>query len=303
MSLFARIFANNILPAFLVMGTGVILDRALHVDKRHLSRLAIYVLTPCLVFSLIAHSTVDPRQFGLMILYVMIITAIMCVLAMAVGRLLGWPGRSVDALVLSVAFLNSGNFGLSVVLFSFGEAGLELASVFFVATSLTTHTLAAFFASRSNGGGTKALLQVLRLPAPYAFALALIIRAMGWGVPEILDKPISLIASSAVPILLMMLGLQLSQTKLAGRHKDVAIGVFMRLVVGALVAIGLAPLLGLQGLARQVAIVEASTPTAVSSGLMAIEFDADADFVASVIFASTLLSGLTLTILIYFLGG
>jgi predicted permease len=50
-----------------------------------------------------------------------------------------------------------------------------------------------------------------------------------------------------------------------------------------------------------VAITEAATPTAVSSALMAIEFDSDADFVTSVIFFSTLFSAVTLTILLSFL--
>jgi predicted permease len=298
-----RIFANNILPTFVVMGAGVVLDRQLHVDRKHLSRMAIYVLTPCLVFSLIANSTVDAGEFGLMIAFALSITLLMSLLGLLVGRLLGWDGKRTDALILSIAFLNAGNFGLSVVLFAYGDPGLELASVFFVASSLATYTVAAFFANRSNGGSLRALGKVLRLPAPYAFALALIVRALGWPIPEVIEKPVALIARAAVPVLLMMLGMQLSQTRMGKRVKDVAVGVFLRLVVGALVALGLAPLFGLTGLARQVAIVEASMPTAVSSALVAIEFDADAEFVSSVILVSTLLSAISLTVLISLLGG
>ena len=77
---------------------------------------------------------------------------------------------------------------------------------------------------------------------------------------------------------------------------------FIRLFAGAAIAALLAPLMGLQGLARQVGIVQASMPTAVSSGLMAIEFDAEADKVSSAIFISTLLSSITLTVLIALLG-
>ena len=68
------------------------------------------------------------------------------------------------------------------------------------------------------------------------------------------------------------------------------------------IAIGLAPLLGLTGLARNVAIAEAATPTAVTSALMAIEFEGDADYVTSVIFFSTLFSALTLTAVLWYLG-
>lgn len=279
------------------MGAGVILDRLLHVDKRALSKMAVYVLSPCLVFALIAESTVDPGSFGRMMAYGLGITLAMVGIALAVGRALRWPARKVDGLVLAVAFVNSGNFGLSVILFSYGDEGLALASAFFVVTNLATHTLAAFFAARGHGS-LGALKRVLKLPGIYAFLLALALRLLNVTVPAPLLSPISLIGRAAVPVLLMMLGLQLSQTRLGHQTASVAVGVVLRLVVGALVAIGLAPLFGLQGLARSVGIVEASTPTAVTSSLMAIEFDADPEFVTSVIFASTLCSALTLTILI-----
>jgi len=301
-ALFANIFINNILPAFLVMGAGILLDRALGVDKKSLSRTALYVLTPCLIFSLILESSIEASTFGLMLLFVAVITIVMCIVGLVVGHLLRWPARTADALVLSVAFLNAGNLGLSVILFSFGEEGLELASAFFVASMISCNTLAAFFAARNSGGARKAVLKVLQLPSLYAFLAALLLRGLSVTMPETLLKPISLIARASVPIMLMMLGLQLSQTRLRGRYKDVSVGVVLRLVVGSLAAVGLARLFGLAGLVGKVAITEASMPTAVTSLLMAIEFDGDADYVSSVIFASTILSALTLTVLLSLLG-
>jgi predicted permease len=297
-TLLVRILQDVVLPVFLVIAVGVLLDRRLHVDKKSLAALSIYVLQPCLVFSSLAQLTAPASTVWLMILYVVLLTLFLCVLALGVGRLLRWPARTVDALVLGVAFLNAGNMGLSIILFAFGEAGLELGTAFFVTSNLTCHTLAPFFAARSQGGSFKAVLRVFRLPGPYAFALALGLRALGVSVPEIVLKPVALIGQAAVPTMLLLLGIQLSQTRLARRYKEVGIGVFLRLVVGSLAAFGLAALMGFQGLARSVAITEASTPTAVNSTLMAVEFDADAEYVTSVVFLSTLLSSLTLTLVI-----
>lgn len=299
LSTFVNIFVNNILPAFLVMGAGVLVDRKLHVDKRSLSRLAIYILSPCLVFSLIVQSTIDMATFGGMMAYSVVATLAMTAVPLAVGRLLGWPSRKVDGLVLSVAFVNSGNFGLSVILFAYGEPGLELASAFFVISNLATHTLAAFFAARGGHDSARgAALQVLRLPGVYAFVLAFALRLLDVQVPGAIMDPVALVGRAAIPVLLMMLGLQLSQTQVAKHYRDVSVGVALRLVVGAVVAVALAPLMGLQGLARNVGVVEASTPTAVTSSLMAIEFDADPEYVTSVIFFSTLFSAATLTVLL-----
>ncbi len=302
MALFSSLFLNNVLPAFLIIGVGVLLDRLLKVDKKSLSRVALYVLVPSLVFTSANQSEVDPGAMGQMILFVLVLTIVLVLVSLAVGALLHWPHRTVDALVLSVAFVNAGNFGLSVILFSYGEAGLDLGAAFFVATNVLGNSLAALFALRGKSKGWRALLEILKLPGPYAFVVALLLRGLHIDMPTPILRAVSLIGQAAVPVMLMMLGLQLSQTRLGGRYAQVAVGVVLRLGVGALIAIGLAPLMGLQGLARNVAIVQASTPTAVTSGLMAIEFDADADYVASVIFVSTLLSGLTITLLLLWIG-
>ena len=53
-------------------------------------------------------------------------------------------------------------------------------------------------------------------------------------------------------------------------------------------------LLGLTGLARQVAIVGASMPAAVITTVLALEFDLDPSFATGAVFLSTLLSPFTL---------
>lgn len=298
MDLFLQIFQDVILPVFIAIAVGVLLDRAFHVDKKTLATLSIYVLQPCLVFASLSQLTAPARDVGAMILYMALITVALCLIAIIVGKLLGWSDRAVDALVLSVAFLNAGNMGLSIILFAFGEQALELGTVLFVTSNLTCHTLAPFFAARSQGGSLKAVLRVFKLPGPYAFAIALGLRALGVVVPEVALKPVALLGQAAVPTMLLLLGIQLSQTRLTRRYREVSIGVFLRLVVGSLLAFGMAALMGLRGIARSVAVVEASTPTAVNATLMAVEFDADAEYVTSVVFLTTLLSSLTLTLVI-----
>lgn len=302
MPLGLSIFSNNVLPSFIVIGVGYLLERRIKVDKRTLSRLAIYVLTPCLVFSSIINSEVDPSQFGRMTAYVITFTLIMIALGYLSGRLLGWSPQEIKALMLSIAFTNSGNMGLSIILFTFGEDGFALGATYFVATNLTANTLAAFIAAHGRGSLGHTLLQVLKLPGIYAFALALLLRPLG-ELPAIVMRPVSLIAQAQIPVMLMMLGVQLAQTRLGSRLKDVSVGVILRLIGGAAVAFVLAPFMGLTGLARQVAIAQSSTPAAVSSALMAIEFGADADYVASVIFFSTLLSSVTMSLLLALLVG
>ncbi len=298
MALFDSILLNSIMPTYLVVAVGFLLERKLHLDKRTLSRLAIYFLTPALVFNSMMSTEVSPGQVVRVLLAVFLVTAVMVAAALLVGRLLRWTERAVDGLVLSVAFMNAGNLGLSVAMFAFGQAGLELATIYYVGTNLAVNTVGAFFAARGNGGGRQALGKLLRLPGLYAFAVAIALRVLHLEAPVIVMRPIELVSRATVPVMLVMLGVQLSQTRLAGQLGRVSLAVAVRLVGGALVGLAVAPVLGLSGLARQVVTMQSATPTAVNSSLMAIEFDADPEFVSSVILVSSLLSSVTLAILL-----
>jgi hypothetical protein len=83
----------------------------------------------------------------------------------------------------------------------------------------------------------------------------------------------------------------------------IGLAVFLQLVVTPLVGLGFAGLMGLSGVTRQAAVLEAAMPTAVITTVLAVEYDLDAAFITSVVIVSTLLSPLTLTPLIAYLGG
>jgi hypothetical protein len=76
----------------------------------------------------------------------------------------------------------------------------------------------------------------------------------------------------------------------------------MRLVFAPFLAIGLAALFGLTGTAFQAGVLQSSMPTAVFMTILATEYDVEPSFVSSVVVASTLLSPLTVTPLLAYLG-
>jgi hypothetical protein len=76
----------------------------------------------------------------------------------------------------------------------------------------------------------------------------------------------------------------------------------MRLVVAPAVALGIVLLLGLSGAAMQAAISESGAPTAVFMTILATEYEVEPSFVTAAVFTSTLLSPLTMTPLIAWLG-
>jgi predicted permease len=139
------------------------------------------------------------------------------------------------------------------------------------------------------------------MPALYGVALALLVIATGVTVPIAITRPVTLLSEAALPLMIVVLGMQLERAVWPARPAATLCAVAASLVVAPLVAIGLTALLGLPLPARQAAVTLSAMPAAVANTILALEFNLDPNFVTSTVFLSTMLSPLTLTPLIAFL--
>ncbi|NLS78770.1 MAG: AEC family transporter [Chloroflexi bacterium] len=293
-----NIFANVLLPVFLLIGAGVLLDRKLAIDVKSVSRVAYYIFSPSLIFSSLVTSAVSGSDSAQIFVFVLVITFLVVLVSLAAARLLKLDQVSTSAFLLTTAFMNSGNYGMSVNLFAFGEEGLARAVLYFVASAVLSNTLGVFFAARGRSGIRQALLGILKAPMVYAALAAVAVNLTGLTVPAPLLKAFTSAGNGAVPSLLLILGMQLSRTRLNRDIPAVATASLIRLVVSALLAWGLALLMGVQGVTRQVCILESAMPAAITPLIIAVEFDTNPKLVTSVIFLSTVASMVTLTVLL-----
>ncbi len=118
--------------------------------------------------------------------------------------------------------------------------------------------------------------------------------------PLPVERSVSLLSDAAIPVMLVVLGMQLSRSSVRGKMRNILTAAGLRLVASPLIAVVLALILGVTGLERQVSITQAGMPTAVMSAVLAAEFGSDAEFVTAVIAVSTVLSMITLAILLAF---
>jgi predicted permease len=102
--------------------------------------------------------------------------------------------------------------------------------------------------------------------------------------------------------MLILLGVELSRVQLNGSARAMQLSVSLRLLVAPLIALLLTGLFGISGYARQGSVTEAAMPSMVSATVLATEYQLDSRLVTAVVFISTLLSPLTLTPLLVFLG-
>ena len=98
--------------------------------------------------------------------------------------------------------------------------------------------------------------------------------------------------------MLLLVGIQLAGVSFGKQARLICVATLVRLVGGAVVGIALATVMGLAGVTRQACIIEHSTPTGVMTGILAMEFGTEPELVTGVIFASTLASIATMTLLV-----
>jgi predicted permease len=296
------LFGNNLLPVFLAAGAGYLLAATTKLDVRPVSHVAFFVFAPCLVFHVIVKSEAPGEAMLRMVGFALACQLGLALAAWLAARAMRLPRPLTAAVVLTVLLPNAGNFGLSANLFAFGEAGLAQASLFFVTASVLSYTAGVLVASLGRASIGRAIIGLFKVPAFWAVALAIATARGGWKVPLPLDRTIELLSEACIPALLVILGMQLHGSTKRAPIGPLALAVSMRLVGGILLATLLTALFGLEGAARQAGILQAAMPSAIICIILATEYDAEPAFVTSVVFATTLLSPLTLTPLLAWLG-
>jgi predicted permease len=300
-TLLLSILVSDILPIFAIAAVGLLLERRRAGSVAALSAVSFNALSPCLVFYHLVTVKLGGADVGRMALYCVLLIGVMGLIARLAAVPLHLDRKTLSSFLLVVMFSNSGNYALPLILFAFGPEALAHASVYFVTGAIVLYTAGVFIAASGGGGLNKALQGLARVPAFYALAAAGIITLTGAEPPQVLMRAVGMLSDAALPMMLLVLGMQLHRAAVPERPTIAAAAISLSLVAGPLAGLILAQALGLSGAARNAAVILAAMPSAVVTTVLALEFDLDSSFVTSVVFVSTLLSPLTLVLLIAYL--
>ncbi len=302
MAEFFRVAFTVITPIFVTAGLGFWFGRRFKPDPSTISRLAIYIFLPALVFRGIAESNLPPSAIGQVFVLAFSISISITVVASLVVRFFKpVPDKTRSAFVVSAMMANAGNYGLPFIEFAFGSAGIPVSIIVFIASSISNYTLGIYVASSGDATLRQGIMNVLRVPLPYAAALGLAFNLTQVTLPLPIMRAVDLLANAAVPLMILLLGIQLSRINVQGYLRSViapvSLSATLRLLVTPLICMLLAALYGVTGLPRNVVLVQMSMPTAVTAALLATEFGSDVQYVTATILITTLASLLTLSLI------
>jgi len=295
-------FANNLLPILLLSGAGLLLGKTISIDSRSLGRVVFYVFSPILVFNLLVHTELNSNDIFVTMGFTATVCLVTGLLALLLGKLLRFDRPVLMAILLTSIFGNTGNYGLPLVSFAFGKDALAFATLCYVTVSILTNTFGVLIASLGHMDIKSALLGLFKVPTMYAVLVAALLNRFHLVLPVPLARTVELAANGSIPVMVILLGLELSRFQWSRSFRAVGLSVTMRLLAGPAIGLLLAIPFGLQGVARQGSVIEAAVPAAVMNTVLATEYGLDTSLVTAMVFVGTILSPLTLTPLLFYLG-
>jgi predicted permease len=211
-------------PIFSVIFLGFLLKRFGEVQPKTISRAQLYVLGPALVFSAMARAEGMTLTVVKIFFYIAILSGIILGAAQGIAYLMKGTREDRQAMSLASVFMNSGFYGIPVCMLAFGDMGFVYATGYVVASSILQSTLGIFIASSGQKRASEAILTPLKVPLIWAIVVARLAVHFDALPPEPFMKMINLLGQSAIPIGLLLLGMQLEEVvkDLVARGKGAA---------------------------------------------------------------------------------
>ena len=232
-----------------------------------LSRLVFFVLTPSLLFTILAEADVHVLFSSRLV--VSALAAIACFAIFALVALLIFRRRLPEVVIGSLAsgYVNANNIGIPVAAYVIGDATYSAPVVLVQLLVFAPIGLALLGGSVSGHFSVgSVLLQTVRNPLIIASALGVLVAVSGIDLPTFVFEPFRLLGAAAVGVLLVNFGMSLSGSRLlepgSGR-RDVVLATALKVLVMPLVAFLLARFLfGMEGHELFAIVVLAALPTA-----------------------------------------
>ena len=296
---FRKQFVNLVLtvleitaPVFLLAGIGFTwVKLGFEYRIQFITRLAMTLSVPALIFTALMKTEVDPAALTAVSLAALAAYVLVTVISFVVLKLARLNMRTY---LNPIIFGNTGNLGLPLALFAFGDEGLGFAVVVFAVMAIGSFTFGLWLVS---GGGS--LMKVVKEPIVGATVLGAVFLWQGWQTPRFLTNTLELLGQLAIPMMLLTLGVAIARLHPGAVSRAIWLSA-LKVVICVAAAWGVGLWFGLTGVAFGVLVVQIATPVAVTSYLLAEKYGADADAVAGLVVVSTLMSVAALPLILAF---
>jgi predicted permease len=280
-------------PVFLLAGIGFAwVKLGFEYRITFVTQMVMTLSLPCLIFVSLMQTKVDPAALAALSL-----ASIAAYLVLSVAMILMVIVLRLDrgTYAAPLIFGNTGNLGLPLALFAYGDTGLSYAVVVFAIMAIWSFTFGIWLVA-----GKEALGKVLREPLVWATLLGALFLWRGWETPTFLTNTLDLIGQMVIPLMLITLGVAVARLSPEGIGRAMFLSA-LKIIICVAIAWVAATWFKLDDVAFGVLVLQVATPVAVTNYLLAEKYGADAQAVAGLVVVSTLMSVGALPLILAFL--
>ncbi len=288
--LIVRIF-SIIFPIFAIVGAGYLYARLKKPNMGFANMLNMDVFVPALLFSVLSDRSFDLGTYKWIALGGVLIVLGSGLLALPVAWLAKVRAKT---FVPPMMFSNSGNMGLPVAVFAFGEQALPAAVMLFIVENGLHFTLGTYLMDHRTH-----LLSILKMPIVIATLAGIGFSLMDWTLPQPVDVTIEMLGQVSIPLLLFSLGARLTTVDFSDWRIGL-LGAFVCPASGLAIGLALIPFLPLDELQLSQLLVFAALPPAVLNYIVAEQYRQEPARVASIVMLGNLMAFASMPLVLAF---
>jgi predicted permease len=294
MEIYIKLF-EVLFPVFFVVGIGYYLGKKNpKIDTTFITTFAANIGSPAMIIYSLNAEFISFEVFKSYFWYYLI--AILCFFIVGVSLLYLLKVKDIIRELPPLLMPNTGNLGLPLSLFAYGQSGLGVAGAISALIILFHFTVGVFLADRKFNFDV-----VIKSPPFYAIIISVILLYYNIKLPTFVENTSSLLTYATIFLILMSLGIALTRLKVFSFNKALICSVG-RVILGPIIGFGVIKIFNLNGFAAGVLLIQCSMPSAVLNYLIATMYSSKkiVDSVASTIVVSTFMSFITIPIVIFF---
>ena len=293
MDIYLKLF-EVLFPVFFIVGIGFLLGKKNpNFDTSFITTYAGNFGTPALVIFALTAGGVTFDIFKEFFFYALILLSAFGIIGLIFLFLMKKDYiRELPTFILP----NTGNMGIPICLFAYGELGMGIAAAISSLVVLLHFTLNIFLAKRAFDFQT-----IFKSPAFYAIIITVLFLYFEQPVPQFVMNTVMLLAYGMIVMILMSLGVALTQMQVFS-FKDAIITSTGRVILGPIIGFMLIKIFGLTGVSAGVVLIQSSMPSAILCYLVASMYSPKeiVDNISSTIVVSTVMSLVTIPITLFF---
>ena len=292
MDLLIKLF-DVLFPVFVTIGIGYWYGKKdPKFDTKFITTFVGNIGLPCIIYYSLTSTNISMELFLRFSYYITLYVLLFSIIGVIILKILN---KDIYRLLPPIILPNTGNMGMPLCLFAYGNMGLAIATAATAMILVFHFSIGILLASKKFS-----LRPLLKCVPVYALLVSLVFVYYNIPSPKFLENATFLIGYSSIFLVLMSLGVALSKIKVFA-FKETLVYSITRVIIGPIVGFMFVKFFNLSGIEAGVMFIQASMPSAVLTYLVAEIYSPKkvSNIIASTVALSTFMSFFTLVIVVF----